>query len=427
MRKKNCVVIFNNSWGEVDFILPILKDLNRKGYRIFSSFKTKAFFEKNIYYKDLHNLLKHFTTIIHIDDCNPKFNLFKTIFNYLMRPKFFINKLKNFKFNKINKYIDTFKLDNSESHINFLLKKKIDIDLVLCADFDSDHYLWIKNFKNRFFLFPHALSLRGNNLNNFRNIDEKFYSSSFKRREYMLKKFPDGTKLFACNQDELNYFNKFSPKNISLKIIGYPRLNNDWIKFIHSKMNKKDLVKKNKKNILLVIGKVTYLGLHEIKKKIIDVIKIAELFNYNIIVKNHPRNDFNLKVFENYSKKITMKEGSYSISSTLKFCDILIVTSKTGVCLEGVFQNKVVIEYYKYGRNNLKNNVYEYKLKGKYFSIYKLYKLAHSCSSYMSLKNVFYNLKTNKNFKKKLLMRQQSGMKKINFNKDLSDYRTIYN
>ena len=63
----------------------------------------------------------------------------------------------------------------------------------------------------------------------------------------MLKKFPDGTKLFACNKDELNYFNKFSPKNISLKIIGYPRLTNDWIKFIHSKMNKKDLVKKTKK------------------------------------------------------------------------------------------------------------------------------------------------------------------------------------
>ena len=37
MKKKNCVVIFNNSWGEVDFILPVLKDLKNKGFKIYST------------------------------------------------------------------------------------------------------------------------------------------------------------------------------------------------------------------------------------------------------------------------------------------------------------------------------------------------------------------------------------------------------
>ncbi|MDC0391202.1 hypothetical protein OAM24_01095 [Candidatus Pelagibacter ubique] len=427
MNKKDCVVIFNNSWGEVDFILPILKKLNEKGYRIFSSFKTKSFFEKKIYYKDLYKLLKQFTTVINVENSNPKFSLLKIILNYILRPKFLFYKFKSFKFSKINTYIDSSKSQNSESHINFLLKNKIDVDFILCADFDSDYYLWIKNFKKRFFLFPHALTLRGDNLNVYRNIDKKFYSSSFKRRFDQLKKFPNGTKLFACNKDELNYFSKFTPKNINLNIIGFPRLTDDWIKYIHSKIQKKYLITKYKKNILLVIGKVSYLGAQEIKKKIIDIIKIAELFDYNIIVKNHPRNKFNLKIFTNYSKKIIIKEGLHSISSILKFCDIMIVTSKTGVCLEGVFQDKIVIEYYKYGRKNLKNNVYEYKINEDYFSIYKLYKLAYSCSSYISLKNVFCNLETNKNFKKKLLMLQNNGMKKINFENNQPNYKSIYN
>ena len=96
MNKKNCVVIFNNSWGEVDFILPVLKDLNDKGYKIYSSFKSKNFLNQKKDYQDLYRILITFTEII-----NPKSKeenrIVKFILNYLFRPKLILMKIKKFK------------------------------------------------------------------------------------------------------------------------------------------------------------------------------------------------------------------------------------------------------------------------------------------------------------------------------------------
>ena len=71
----------------------------------------------------------------------------------------------------------------------------------------------------------------------------------------------------------------------------------------------------------------------------------------------------------------------------------MILTSKSGVCLEGVYQNKVVIEYYRYNRFNTNNNAYEYLINGNYYSIYKLYKLAYPCENIFLLNklNLFFD------------------------------------
>ena len=70
-------------------------------------------------------------------------------------------KIKNFKFSKINQYINNSAEDNTKININYFINNKINLDYLLCADFDADNYLWIKSFKNKFFfLFPHALTLR---------------------------------------------------------------------------------------------------------------------------------------------------------------------------------------------------------------------------------------------------------------------------
>ena len=64
MKRKNCVVIFNNSWGEVDFILPILKDLKKKGFKIYASFRSESLLKQKTKYQDLYKLLKIFSEII---------------------------------------------------------------------------------------------------------------------------------------------------------------------------------------------------------------------------------------------------------------------------------------------------------------------------------------------------------------------------
>ena len=62
-------------------------------------------------------------------------------------------KIKNFKFSKINQYINNSAKDNTKININYFINNKINLDYLLCADFDADNYLWIKSFKNKFFFY----------------------------------------------------------------------------------------------------------------------------------------------------------------------------------------------------------------------------------------------------------------------------------
>ena len=411
MTTKTCVVVFNNSWGEVDFVLPIIKNLYDKKYEIFISFKTNEFYQKKKNYLDLYNILNKISFILETNyGKRKKYNIYKDIFSYLTSPRYLFTKIKKFSFLKLKKHIQTIQNNNTENHINFLLSKNKNINLILCADFDSNYNLWVKKFpKAKFCLFPHAITLRGNNLNKFRNVDEKVFKESFSDRKYQLSKFPNKTILFSCNKDEMDYFSQFAPKNINIKILGIPRLTNKWLSYLHS--NLAYCPKKNK-NLLLVIGKISYLGENEINKKIISVVRLAEQFGIDIIIKNHPRNNLNIKRFKNFTKKTKIIESLYSISGILKYCDMVILTSKTGVSLECAFQDKVVVEYYKYGRSNLKNKVYEYKINNQLQSIYRLNKLTYPCESHLSLLKFFKKINLDKNFKKNLLKNQRIGLMK---------------
>ena len=251
-------------------------------------------------------------------------------------------------------------------------------------------------------------------MNKSRNISDKLFRDSFKLRQYQLSKFPKKTILFSMNKDELDYFKKFAPKNIILKVLGFPRLTKDWTKYLHSHRNISNL-KIKKKNIFLILGKKTYLGNKEIVNKIKSVIKIAEEFGYDLIIKNHPRNKFNLSKFTNLSKKVSIIETNLSISGTLKFCEIVILTSKSGVSLECAFQKKLVIEYYKYGRENKKNKVYEFNINNKIQSLYKYLNLVYSCKNHKDLTILFQRLVRDNKFYNKILTKQNKAVLKILF------------
>ena len=106
-------------------------------------------------------------------------------------------------------------------------------------------------------------------------------------RNYQLSKFPKNTILFGGDKNEIEYFKKFSPKNINLRILGFPRLSKKWIQYLHSQIKFKNK-KIKKRNIFLIIGKINYLGKEEIESKIKSVVQIAEENGYDLIVKNHP-------------------------------------------------------------------------------------------------------------------------------------------
>ena len=91
----------------------------------------------------------------------------------------------------------------------------------------------------------------------------------------------------------------------------------------------------------------------------------------------------------------------------------MILTSKSGVSLECAFQKKIVVEFYKYGRGNKKNKVYEFKLNNKLQSVYKYLDLIYSCSSHEDLENFFRKLKNDKKFYNNILKKQNMALFKI--------------
>tara|TARA_Y100001958_G_C20810776_1_gene269975 strand:+ start:141 stop:422 length:282 start_codon:yes stop_codon:yes gene_type:complete len=74
---------------------------------------------------------------------------------------------------------------------------------------------------------------------------------------------------------------------------------------------------------------------------------------------------------------------------------------------------KIVIEFYKYGRENKKNRVYEFKLKNKLQSVYKYLDLIHSCNSHKDLAAFFKKLNNNKRFYDKIINKQNIALFKI--------------
>ena len=197
--KKKCVVIFNNSWGEVDFILPALQILKNNNYEILIAFRFDNCFEKKNEYLDLYSGLKKISTKI-LNEENiqtQKFGFINFFIDMLLNPKIFFSKILNFNYKKIYNFLDIVKKDKSYQFISFLKSEK-QIDLFLCADFDSNYSLWVKNFpKSKYFLFPHAITLRGSAFNHLKNVNKNFSKQSYALRTHQLSQFPSNTILYV--------------------------------------------------------------------------------------------------------------------------------------------------------------------------------------------------------------------------------------
>ena len=164
------------------------------------------------------------------------------------------------------------------------------------------------------------------------------------------------------------YWNKIT-KLKNYEIAGFPRLNDDWKKY----RSRFDIdIKKKRDSILLLLGKYNYVGLSEIMSIIENVFAFAKNRLTNIIIKPHPRNINNSRIFK-FADSLNIK---YQISKNSVFYEsqksnVMISTSKSSACMDAVFNNCPVLEYFQYG--NDKNRFLEFDYKGKLTSIYNYY------------------------------------------------------
>ena len=84
--------------GEIEFLLPILKNLNEN---LCLSFKSPEILNKKKGYEDLYNVPKYIKTYT---NKNTKFKLnnYKMFLNFFRNPKYLFLKLKNFNLLELN-------------------------------------------------------------------------------------------------------------------------------------------------------------------------------------------------------------------------------------------------------------------------------------------------------------------------------------
>ena len=145
-------------------------------------------------------------------------------------------------------FIKLIKNDNYKIKSNFFKNKicsQFNIKYICSATGAIIDNCWFNlDDKVKYLVLPHAPTLRGGSFHKYRTCDIKKYDSSRIKRYNHLKRYPDGTIFFTCDNEEKIYFKKYCPKNIKLVPIGFPRLQDNWISII--KKNKKSLKKEDK-------------------------------------------------------------------------------------------------------------------------------------------------------------------------------------
>jgi hypothetical protein len=162
------------------------------------------------------------------------------------------------------------------------------------------------------------------------------------------------------------------------------------------------------------LGKYNYVGINEIKDIIKNIFNFARKSSTKIIIKPHPRNLDNSMLI-NYANSLKVE---YEISSNSVFYEsqrstLMISTSKSGACMDAVYNNCPVLEYFRYG--NKKNRFLEFEVDGKLTSIYNYYGIVKNVyhNDYLDYLTKIYDDKT---FRNKIVKSQKSNLMRYLYN-----------
>tara|TARA_B100000965_G_C19603452_1_gene764469 strand:- start:9915 stop:11108 length:1194 start_codon:yes stop_codon:yes gene_type:complete len=391
MYKYNLVIV-NSSWGELDWILPYILEKNKKSKeKYLCYFKSLNLYQDKKYYKDLFSICSEaFEDIVHPDKISIK-NFF-SVYKYLSIKD--IIKIVLSLFTSKSYYFDY----HDSLFMDYLYENNIEIEKVYHELGFMDRYKILEYLDKDVILFPHAQTIRGfsfqKDSHNKKNIiKDPFNFEVFKN-----------SRILICDKDERNFW-KSVTKIDNYEIVGFPRLQDEWFNY-RSKNNIDKTTDKN--SILLLIGKYNYIGLGELKIIAKNIFQFAVSKSIKVIVKPHPRNINNFSFF----KYLDSFDALYEISSNSVFYEskrsiLAISTSKSGACLDAVYNNCPVLEYFRYG--NKKNRFLEFEVDGKLTSIYNYYGI---------VKNVYHNdyldyltkIYENKTFRNKLVKSQKSNL-----------------
>ena len=314
MKKKIIVLCVSKSVAEIDWILPVLFELEKK-YKIFTLFQQRKAYntlKKDKLLFNLWNEVSHGYVIENIVEKTWRF-LDQKIFM-----RFYSNKVHNyfFRFN-IKNYFQRIKIDFSEIEIFF-------------SEFGtySPHINYIKNEKKR----PKIIH---------------FPTSAFifakpkldKKANYSL----GGDNLIVCNDSDVDSWSNSIAKE-KIKVVGVPKYDSSWLNKIIPN------IKENKKPVILIAYSSRFkFEKEKNEQQLNEIMQVLSRFNnYKIIFKIHPRrkNPYYLKILKKY-KNIDFEISDDNLLILTHKCDIFLHDRDSSVLLEGLIFKKPSIEYWE--------------------------------------------------------------------------------
>ena len=395
--KKNKLILLQirRSVGELNWILPIIFQLKKKGYEIVSYFDSQETYNRLKNNQELFSIWKKINSHYFLRNKNDKI-IYKIFF------KIIILISRYFKLNLENFYI-----------FNFLIKK------INASDIISE-YIDLKLFK---FFF-----LTDNNYSNlFLNFKEKnlkikvirFPHSQYIKFRYKKKISKNDVKfgdlyLFNSFKDEAYYLEKKNIKFYANKkslICGNLMYEKWWLNKVFKKK-----IKKPRKFQIVVATRCwdkEFFSKESFEYIILSIMKlVSEFKDIKIIFKIHPNGQEKTYLSELLSK---FHKSKWSISDShviniIKSCD-LGITLNTTACLDIVCMRKPCIEFWinkKINHNDI------HKIDGKFKTNFQALNIVDSLDNYNDLLKRINMLKKKKIYYKKLVDFQYSHFKKIN-------------
>ncbi len=305
MKKKIILLNISKSSAEIDWILPVLFELNDK-YRIYTIFQSLNAYKTLEKDKKLFNLWNEISDNYSIDN----------------------------KFDKLSRYLSK-KIFNSFNFINYLKKKKIlfeDIEIIL-SEFGT--YSW---------MFEETNKIKN------RPLTVHFPTSSFifgiEKGNIKIPYSLNGDFLLLCNKLDIDYWKKRIDYK-KIKIVGVPKYDKKWLEKLTDK--KID----DEKKIILIAYSSRFNNKHLNFQKLEDQLSgiltaINNLKNCKIIFKIHPRkNDLHyLKIIKRY-KDLRYEVSNENLISLISVCDVFLHDKDTSVIHDGLILKKPTIEYWE--------------------------------------------------------------------------------
>ena len=181
--KHNCaVLLFSNSWGEIDTILPFIKKFKKKKkIKIISIFTNQSNYENKKRFKDLMYILGKISHEIYTPKNTLHFNLVANLF-YLFRFD-----LLNF-FKTILSLISFRQTDEIEENLYInRITKDYSVKYIFSGQASPVKKKWLKLNPKKLIFYPQAITIRGFKFRFNRDFNYKKYDIERKKSTQFIK------------------------------------------------------------------------------------------------------------------------------------------------------------------------------------------------------------------------------------------------